>query len=182
MLKKLKYKFWAIRDTWYDIKYFFKNIYTYRNGLYNVRDYQWSFHIMKEHMIRIYKSIYNGYEEEVSRNKKLEKIERCVYLMDCFIKHNFIELAEDRLDLKYVHSMDFLNDFVKIEGNDLYGYKPNISEFDGVNNMIIIKLAHDIEQDYWEELWDIIKGRRYKEEYGDYYNWFDGSDCRGWWD
>ena len=38
-----------------------------------------------------------GYEEEVSTNKKVTKMLRAAYIMECFYTDSFIELAEEEL-------------------------------------------------------------------------------------
>ena len=45
------------------------------------------------------------------------------------------------------------------------------------HNRKVFKRAHEIEEKEWKEIWDTLKGKKYKE-YKDY----DGSDLRSWWD
>ena len=61
------------------------------------------------------------------------------------------------------------------------------------HNRKVYDRTHELEEQEWNELFEILKGQNYKEYYetlseeekknqNNYDNWFDGSGLRGWWD
>jgi len=161
-LKKLQYY-----DSWYNktkrflnhgIKRFFKNIYIFRRELYRFEPWDYSYNL---ELFRIsleqtanYLEKY-GYEEDTSRNKKIKKIRRAIELLNNELEDNYIDQARKIL---------------KIDNDNCYDEE-------------VIDLSHKLDQDQWEELWQIIKGKQCNKNIKTpYKKWFDGSSMRGWWD
>jgi len=105
----------------------------------------------------------HGNEVIEIRGKKIEKIDRAIYLIGLFMNEDFEELA--RIDLKIdkmpVHSLVKLSD-------GRYELKTDNEE----DWNKISKRANKIKDESWEELWSIFKGTKK----------LDGTDLRGWWD
>ncbi|MBC8147053.1 MAG: hypothetical protein H8E98_03620, partial [Bacteroidetes bacterium] len=94
-------------------------------------------------------------EEDVSRNKKVKKIRRAIELLNNDLEDNYIDQARKIL---------------KIDNDNCYDEE-------------VIDLSHKLDQEQWEELWQIIKGKQYNKNIKTPHDkWFDGSDMRGWWD
>lgn len=134
----------------------------------------------------------HGHEIEESRNKKIEKIRRAVQLIQNYNNDAYLELAEAELGEITVHPFEF-------KPSDKEGY------FELVDKDTLAEAAHKkkvyartraIEEAEWKELWSIIKGQDHKQysklykkltdeeknNQNHYYEWFDGSGLRGWWD
>lgn len=179
------YRLWELFR--YDIPRFFKNIFVFRKALWSFTWYngESSLNMFKTGIIETErKTRKQGLEIESSRMKKVDKMKRAIYLMDCFVNDNFIDLAEKELGLDVKHG-DFFGDK---KGEQL-------SDQDQVNNGKIFDLSRKLDTEYWTELWQIIKGQEdsiFKiperlnlswEERNDYWDdQFDGSGLRGWWD
>lgn len=190
--------YWKVWDCLrYDIPRFVKNVYLYRKDLWNT--YQWdamgSLQLMRTNikMTSDYIEKY-GHEIEESRLKKVEKMKRAVEILDAHIADNFYELAElqlGRKDTSYIEMERDENDpsLVSLVVKE----KPEEREA----NDEIRKLARKLEKDTWKELFEILRGQD-PEEYQKYaktltsneqkdkidhwYEWFDGSGLRSWWD
>ncbi len=53
------------------------------------------------------------------------------------------------------------------------------------HNTKVYARASEIEEQEWEELWEIFKGKdksKYSPFIGEWDDWFDGTGARGWWD
>lgn len=159
----------------YDIPSFFKNIWRFRRELWKHRwwDYHFTLRILKRSIeIQEAGMRTRGYEERISLDKKLIKMKRVIELLQNKINDNFIERAEQDLGSL------FLSDFKFEETeNGNYALVDEDSEEQKNHNRLVFKTAHDLEQKEWDEIWDTLKGNKYKE-YKDY----DGSDLRCWWD
>ena len=166
----------------YDIYRFFKNIYLFRKELYNFHAWEYSFTLrlfQKSLVLTADNLEKNGWEEDVSRGKKVKAIRRVVELLEHVINDDFLEQTEKELGVELKLSKSF--------------WKNEPIEEDPVQEEInkkIINRSTEIEQQQWDELWFIIKGNPmffYKnlDENLDDKNWeekFDGSDIRSWWD
>ena len=127
-----------------------------------------------------------GVEVEVTRSKKVMKMWRTAKLLEHFVEDNFLELAEAELGELISGELEFIP-----TENGNYMLKDNISEADRKHNSLIYERARLIEEEMWNELWQILKGRPYGEfaVFADksgaddaWDRWYDGSDIRNWWD
>lgn len=176
----------------YDLPRFFKNIWKFRKGLWN---HYWFDHHgtlrfleigLTDMADRIEK---DGMEVDSSRLKKVAKMRRAIELIKNYNEDNYIEMAEKELGELVLHEWEFES----VE--DKPGYSrlvDNDTEEEKDHNRKVFERAHEIEENEWNELFTILKGRpspefqmfldksENKESAWD--NWFDGSGMRGWWD
>lgn len=122
-----------------------------------------------------------GNEIEEVKMKKVEKIRRAVQLLNHFRDDDFIELAETELGAELVTNYEF----VKIKDSDNYEMVDLAPEEDQEMNKKIFERSRQLEEQYWSELWDILKGNQNYEDFDkdvDFYKQFNGTGMRGWWD
>ncbi len=176
----------------YDLPRFFKNIWKFRKGLWN---HYWFDHHgtlrfleigLTDMADRIEK---DGMEVDSSRLKKVAKMRRAVELIKNYNEDNYIEIAEKELGEIVLHKLKFED----VEGKPGYSrLVDNETEEEKEHNRKVFERAQEIEENEWNELFTILKGRpspefqmfldksENKESAWD--NWFDGSGMRGWWD
>jgi len=145
---------------------FFRNIWLFRNELSTHRwwDYSHTLSMMKRSLELTSEGLKNkGNEVIEERSKKIEKIDRAIYLIDLFIEDDFTELA--RLDLN-IEKMP-IHSLVKSEKGHYEIKTDNPEDWEK-----IFSKSEGLKRDMWEELWDIFRGSEKK----------DGTDLRGWWD
>ena len=184
----------AMHQTWwyktyelfrYKIPMFLENIWFFRKQLWEFRSWDYGFNLRlfgrslekTAHTIEFY-----GSEVDISRMKKVAKIKRVIELINSVREGDYIEKAENVLgELKNL-------DGWRNDRDDT----PEEKEHNGK----VFKLARKIEDDEWNELWDILKGQNHQEyldlldslsdeekrENDVWNNWHDGSGMRGWWD
>jgi len=166
------WKVWsAVR---YDIPLFFKNIWRFRKELYNHQwwDYRFTLEMLYRSLsIMVVKLEKDGIEEDISRDKKVQKIKRALELLKHKLDDDYVERAE--LELGELPHKPF--EFEELEGGN-YLLIDNDTPAEKKHAQRIYKRARKIEEKEWKELWGIFKGT--------YKTWenFDGSDMRGWWD
>lgn len=160
---------------------FIKNIINFRKELWHFQSWDSSFNLeVFKRTLELTREYLDkkGIEIESSRNKKIAKMDRAIELLNNFSTGNFIEQAEKELQIEVVMDHTF-----EEEENGLYKIKDKASEETKINNEKIFDRADELEEEQWDELWKIMKGKgRYSKEVGDYDDWYDGSDLRGWWD
>jgi hypothetical protein len=180
--------YWKLWDLFrYDIPKFFRNIWLFRKNLWNHTWYNgdgsilpWVKTVVDDMCWRIEK---NGHEVEESRMKKVAKMKRLSYLIDVCVNDTFIDVAEKELGLEMIlHDLEFK----PIGGReDLFELVDKDTVEEKEINSKILKKAHEIQKEYWEELISIIKGPDYdklRESEEDFDKLYDGSDIRAWWD
>ena len=123
-----------------------------------------------------------GNEVEIYRIKKVNKIKRAIQILDTINESSYIDRAEKELG--------------EIKNLDGWRMDREDSQEEREHNRKVFELARKIEEDEWNELWDILKGQNHQEyidlinklsdqekENKDVWNeWNDGSGMRGWWD
>ena len=193
------------RLVWYDTKLwkvweffrrgiptFIGNIWRFRKELYNHQwwDYRYTLEMLHRSLsIMVVKLEKDGMEVDSSRMKKVTKIKRAIELLENRLNDNYVEQAEAILG-EIIHR-DW--EFEPTE-NGTYRMKDNESKEEKEHNSKVFRLAHNIDDKEWRELWNIFKGqsmldfKKYKktltkeEQATAYDEWFNGSDMRGWWD
>lgn len=190
------YKLIRIKDFFrYDLYYFIKNLYTFRKQLWSFRDYDYVYSLifLRATLEKLHINISNGYEEESSRNKKVQKIKRAIEILDNISQLKYMDMAEEKLNKKIIFK-DF--EFEKVNNSDLYRLNSKLDDAEKKHNKDIYELSEKIEEEEWVELWDILSGRNldysvFKTD--EYKNMTldekesliskiqDGSDMRGWW-
>ena len=184
----------AMHQTWwyktyelfrYKIPMFLENIWFFRKQLWEFRswDYGFNLRLFGRSLEKTANTIeFYGSEVDISRMKKVAKIKRVIELINSVREGDYIEKAENVLgELKNL-------DGWRNDRDDT----PEEKEHNGK----VFKLARKIEDDEWNELWDILKGQNHQEyldlldslsdeekrENDVWNNWHDGSGMRGWWD
>jgi hypothetical protein len=147
------------------------------------------------------KGMHNGLEVRQNRDKKIQKMQRLMELLDNKIDDKYIELAEKELGYELVMKGFNFEEIDKTDGNGekLYQMVDNETDEEKELNRKIYDKARELEEAQWAEIWEILKGKNYgdgseqlldimqkktatdnKEK--DWNDWFDGSGLRGWWD
>jgi hypothetical protein len=171
-------KLWKMWDVFrIGIPTFFKNISRFRKELYQHQ--WWDYHFTLQMLYRslsimVVKLEKDGYEEDSSRLKKVEKIYRALELLKNKLDDNYVERSEKVLGEINWNPIEYrlLND-----SEDLYELIDNDTPTEKEHITKVFKYAGELEDKEWDELWDILKGTKYTKNQG-----FDGSDMRGWWD
>lgn len=192
MKEKIKNILWSIKNgcnDFYDffvrdIPLFIKNIYKFRKELW--RRYDWdsgyTLNMLKRSIELTCKYIETkGHEVDISRLKKVDKMKRCIEILDHHINDTFYELAEDELGYKYTYKGIV---FEKIDGKDLYEMKDKVplNKLEKEQNDKIRDLSIVIEEKTWNELFSILKGQDKCPDDIEWDEYFDGSGIRSWWD
>ena len=180
--------YWKTWDLFrYDLPRFFSNLWLFRKNLWNHTWYNGDSSILPwvktavDDMARKIET--RGHEVDESRMKKVAKMKRLSYLIDVCVHDSFIEEAEKELGIEMIlHEWEF----VPVEDReDSYELLDKDTPEEKEHNGKILKRAHQIQKEYWEELCYIIKGPDYDAIRGsdeDFYEALDGTDIRGWWD
>lgn len=164
------------RDRWYNVLWrtirynipnFLKNVWYFRAELYDFEpwDYRFNLNLFQKSLESTVDYLEkNGIEESESLNKKVSKIRRVIELLENNKKGDYIDRAEK--ELGELHTRDWFSDGVE-----------ELTQEELDHNRKVYSRSSKIEEQEWKELWQIIKGKKYKT----YEDW-DGSDIRGWWD
>jgi hypothetical protein len=180
--------YWKTWDLFrYDLPRFFRNLWLFRKNLWNHTWYNGDGSILPWVKTAVddmtWKIETRGHEIDESRMKKVEKMKRLSYLIEVCVNDSFVEEAEKELGIEMIHH-DW--EFIPVEGReDSYELVDKDTPEEKEHNGKIIKRAHEIQKEYWEELCYIIKGPDYdliRDSGEDFYEKLDGTDIRGWWD
>ena len=168
----------------YKIPMFFKNVWYFRKELWRFRSWDYSFNLMmlsRSLEKTVHTLEFHGWEIEETKNKKVEKIKRVIEIIKSLEESNYIKRAEDQIG--------------ELRGVEFWEDKEDTPE-DKEHNKKVFDLSTQIENDEWEELFNILKGQDHKE-YGKlletqseenkwktdlWTKWFDGSGMKHWWD
>jgi hypothetical protein len=157
--------FMGLRNFWY----FRKEIWNFRSW-----DYNFQLRLLRCSLIPLRDDILNGYEEKVSRMKKVAAIQEAIDLIDRILEDMYLQDAEAQLGIDFMDTED-ANDASKV-----------------------VALSHEMANHDWKRLWRIFEGQNYNEyvmlldrhnvqslfedDHTDVWGkWFDGTDARGWW-
>jgi hypothetical protein len=150
------------------------------------------------------KNMHKGLEIRETREKKIEKMQRVLFLLKTKVEDSYIDLAEKELGISIIHKgFDFEEiDKTDKNGDPFYVLKDNLTEEESLSNRKIYDKAREIEENYWNELWEILRGTKKSRSLfssghqilsledkekdsnteSNYLDHFDGTDMRGWWD
>jgi hypothetical protein len=191
--------YWKLWDLFrYDIPRFVKNVWRFRKPLLNY--YWWDHHAALQFMqISLDNMSTNieskGLEIDVSRLKKVAAMQRASQLIKNYNGDLYIEMAEAELGEVIHHEWKF----VPVEGKeDLFELEDLDTPEEKAHNRKVFARAREIQEAEWAELWQLFKGQDHsayqslmkpintkedrQKDQDHYYDWFDGSDMRGWWD
>jgi len=111
-----------------------------------------------------------GIEADYSKEPKVKAMRRALELLRNNREDNYIERAQSELGPLSNWDWEVDEDGVLIDRDT-----PEQKE----HNKAIFKLAKELEDTEWKELWEIFKGTKNSKKYGKKY---DGTDMRAWWD
>jgi hypothetical protein len=190
--------YWKTLDLFrYDIPNFFRNLWLFRKNLWNHTWYNgdgsilpWVKTAVDDMAWRIEKY---GHEVDESRMKKVAKMKRLSYLIDVCVNDSFVDVAEKELGIEMIyHDWEFeevpgrtMDNPLGEKNEKLYQLVDKDTPEEKEHNRKILKRAHEIQREYWEELCLIIKGPDYeaiRASNEDFDKLYDGSDIRAWWD
>jgi hypothetical protein len=190
------YKFYSIFR--YGIPHFIANIWRFKKNLWNHAWWDYSYTLEMLHTsISIMEKKYNEKQEFLSpsRKKVLVKMQRSLELIKNILDDNYMDKAEEVLGKLPKHTFEFEdvgNGNVRLVDNDTLEETAQWKK--------TYEYAQMIEETEWTELWNIFKGqsnseyeeykkgnlKKYSQEEinngDDYYDWFDGTNMRSWWD
>ena len=177
----------------FKIPMFLKNIWFFRKNLWEFRGWDYSFNLslLAKSLEKTSDVLRNGHEVEITRLKKVEKIQRVIKIINDMRESTYINRAETELGELILHDWDFQE--VESGGYQMLDKEtPEEKE----HNRKVFERAREIEKDEFEELWLILKGQNYDEfhetfkqlseeekmKHDHWENWFDGSGIKNWWD
>jgi hypothetical protein len=165
---------------------FYRNIWNFRKSLWSFRwwDYSYTLYILQDSLKEMSKGLeHKGTEVKETRMKKVQKINRVIELIENIKQTNFIEQAEKELGELYDLEVTF------DEIPDRPDLKRLVTEGDEEqlkHNNSVYKRAQEIEEQQFNEVFDILKGQdinEYRKMKNPSWNkWFDGSGINHWWD
>jgi len=164
---------------------FIKNIWAFRKALWSFRwwDYHFTMDMMKTSLIIMSDNLEKkGLEVDNPRLKKVAKMRRAIEIINNTKGVTHIEMAEKELGDLFTNPIEF-KDSESHPGS--YELVDNDTPEERAHNKKIFDRAREIEEQEWNELWDIFKGqdiKKYKPKKQDWDDWFDGTGMRGWWD
>jgi len=182
----------------YTVPNFFRNVYRFRNILANTYDWDATacLRMMKIHLERVANYLEtNGQEVKEHRLKKVEKIRRAVALLELHSEEDFISWAEERTGEKVIETDYYFEKSEEHKG--CYQMKDHLTDEEKAHNGRIYKAAQEIATETWKELFDILRGQDPevyhillelskssdpKQSSDLWFNWFDGSGLKHWWD
>jgi hypothetical protein len=176
------YKFYSFFR--WDLRRFFKNIWMFRKALLDYRwwDYTYMLNFMQISLDDMSKKFEKyGYEVDETRLPKIEKMKRANEILKNLLEYNFIEQAEKELDPIVYKPFEFR----EIPGNpNLHELFIDETEEEKTHSRKVYKLAADLEETQWIELWTIISGKKIESQDMKKSDpkIYDGSDLRNWWD
>lgn len=180
----LKYLGWRFKDRfYYPTKQFIKNIWKFRKEL--SKHYDWSCDLgLFRRSIELSRDYIrdHGHEVVVSSSKKVNMMNRAIYLLKRFEQDEFRDLAEERLGYEYVHGKTWFEPCEDRPGSSYM--RDDLTEQQTQANREIFLMSIEIQGEMWKELWQTIQGQDYKsfDKEIDFNKQFDGSGIMGWWD
>jgi hypothetical protein len=168
----------------YDLPRFFKNIWTFRKALWNHYwfDHHGTLKFLEIGLTNISDTVEKyGHEVDESRLKKVAAMRRAIELIKNYNEDNYIDMAEKELGELMLHDWEFEDvpdkpGFSQLVDND--------TDEERVHNRKVFDRARELEKQEWDELFVILKGQDYTkfDKDIDWYEQFDGSGIKGWWD
>lgn len=168
----------------YDLPRFFKNIWRFRKALWNHYwfDHHGTLMFLETGLSHISDNVEKyGNEIDESRLKKIDAMRRTVQIIQNYNNDSYIEMAEKELGEIVLRDWEF--EPVPDRPN-LSRLVDNETEEERAHNKKIYERASEIEEQEWNELFELLKGQDYKNfnKEIDWYKQFNGSGIKNWWD
>lgn len=171
--------------TWYFLRYDIpkgvKNIIFFWKVIWNYRpwDHTYNLRIFAKSLEPLRDSIKNGYEVDVTRLKKVAKVERAIEILNNITEDKYIDITEAQLGYEVDTTFTFDDD----EPEEIKN-----------TNTKIYSLSKEIEEKEWKELWTILQGQEHshyvmlldrmspeqRKNWDIWGNWYDGSGMKHW--
>lgn len=184
---------------------FFENIWFFRKALWEFRSWDYGYNLMmfRRSLEKTVNTIeFHGSEIEESRMKKVQKMKRVIELLNNVRSDSYIEMAEKELGELKLRKWEFeetdetADNPLGEKNEKLYRLVDNQSPEEKEHNKKVYDRAQEIEDQEWKEIWKILEGQdhnEYKTLYDQqteeekherdlWYDWFDGSGMKHWWD
>lgn len=176
----------------YKIPYFFKNIYKFRHVLWEHRwwDYRFTLTTLRTSLEIMEKGMHGGLEVRESRDKKIAKMQRAIQILKNIEDDNYIQIAEAELGEIIHHDWEFEETEETIDNplgekhEKTYRLVDKDTDEEKEHNRKVFDRTHELEEQEWNELCQIIKGQDITsfDKDKDFYKQFDGTGLRSWWD
>ena len=170
----------------YKIPMFFENLWFFRKQLWEFRSWDYSFNLqlLSRSLQKTAKTLeFHGIEVDITRLKKVEKINRVIKIIENIRENNYLSKAELELG-----EIILRNNWMFTDEDE----NPEII----AHNKKIYDRADVLEELEWKELFDILKGQNFdeyktlmdkkspeeKNKMNVWNDWYDGSGIRNWWD
>ena len=168
----------------YDLPRFFKNIWRFRKALWNHYwfDHHGTLMFLETGLSHISDNVEKyGNEINESRLKKIDAMRRTVQIIQNYNNDSYIEMAEKELGEIVLRDWEF--EPVPDRPN-LSRLVDNETEEEKAHNKKVYERASEIEEQEWNELFELLKGQNYKnfDKEIDWYKQFNGSGIKNWWD
>jgi hypothetical protein len=168
----------------YDLPRFFKNIWRFRKALWNHYwfDHHGTLMFLETGLSHISDNVEKyGNEIDESRLKKIDAMRRTVQIIQNYNNDSYIEMAEKELGEIVLREWEF--EPVPDRPN-LSRLVDNETEEEKAHNKKVYERASEIEEQEWNELFELLKGQDYKnfDKEIDWYKQFNGSGIKNWWD
>jgi hypothetical protein len=162
---------------------FLKNIWFFRKQLWDFRSWDYSYNLqLFARSLEATSDLLENYGNEIekTRNKKVQKIKRSIYLLHRIRTEDYITDAEKELG--------------ELKNTDFFSREDTNEERE--HNRKVFTRATELEEQECNELWEILKGQDKKDfnkiyenlskeekmKFDHWENWFDGSGIKNWWD
>jgi len=180
----LRHKITSIKNFLIDeMPNFFRNIWFFRKSLIRHRwyDHAGVVSFLKEGVKDISLGIEkNGNEETISKNKKIEKMNKLIQLLENYEMDNYLDTAQNIIGKKLIYDIDY----IPVDDNDDFvEFINNVDEETEKINKEISNLAKQIQINEWNEIWEILKGQDYSKfnPKKDFDDQRDGTGLNTWW-
>lgn len=131
-----------------------------------------------------------GIEIDETRLKKVAKMERLVKLLNDINEDKFTEYAEGELgelifrEWNWEETDRIIDNPFGEKNEKIYKWIETETPEEQEHNKNVFDRARKIEEETWNEIWEILKGQDCSEfdKDIDWKKQFDGTGIRGWWD
>ena len=131
-----------------------------------------------------------GLEVRESRDKKIAKMQRVIQILKNIEEDNYIQMAETELgeiihhDWEFEETEETIDNPLGEKNEKTYRLVDKDTDEEKEHNRKVFDRTHELEEQEWAELCQIIKGQDTElfDKDKDFYKQFDGTGLRSWWD
>ena len=131
-----------------------------------------------------------GLEVRESRDKKIAKMQRAIQILKNIEEDNYIQMAEAELgeiihhDWEFEETEETVDNPLGEKNEKTYRLVDKDTDEEKEHNRKVFDRTHELEEQEWAELCQIIKGQDTElfDKDKDFYKQFDGTGLRSWWD